>query len=72
VGLQDVGGWTPDGCEDCFTRAFLLTRHEFQELEFPGALETVANGIALGQVVGQYAAEDGSGHGFLRDGGDDD
>ena len=39
---------------------------------FPGALETVANGInASGQVVGTYVAEDGSVHGFLRDRGDD-
>ena len=67
-----VGGWTPDGCDDCFTRAFLLTRRGFEELEFPGALETVANGInALGQVVGRYVADDGSVHGFLRDPGDD-
>jgi len=69
-----VGGWSTDPvCIDCFTHAFLLTRRGvLQELAFPGALETVANGInALGQVVGSYVAEDGSLHGFLRDGGDD-
>jgi uncharacterized membrane protein len=69
-----VGGWSTDpGCPDCFTHAFLRTRRGvLQELEFPGALETVANGInALGQIVGSYVAEDGSLHGFLRDGGDD-
>jgi len=64
-----VGGWNTSGCDDCFTRAFLLTPRGFEELEFPGALETVANGInASGQVVGTYVAEDGSVHGFLRDG----
>ena len=67
-----VGGWNTSGCDDCFDRAFLLTRRGFEELEFPGALETVANGInATGQIVGTYVAQDGSVHGFLRDGGDD-
>ena len=48
------------------------TTRGFEQLEFPGALETVANGInALGQVVGNYVAEDGSLHGFLRDDGND-
>ena len=43
---QIVGGWTDDPeCPDCFTKAFLLTHRGFENLEFPGALETVANGI---------------------------
>ena len=62
-----VGGWNTSGCDDCFTRAFLLTRRGFRELAFPGAIGTVANGInASGQIVGIYGSQDGSVHGFLR------
>jgi uncharacterized membrane protein len=70
---QIVGGWTDDaGCADCFTRAFLLTRHGFEFLEFTDvdgtvAAETVAFGINVkGQIVGQYfSEEDETFHGFL-------
>jgi len=37
-----VGGWNNSGCDDCFDGAFLLTSRGFEELEFPGALGTVA------------------------------
>jgi hypothetical protein len=69
VAPEIVGGWTDDpGCSECFTKAFLLTPRGFESLEFPGALETVADGInAAGEIVGEYFGEDEVFHGFLRD-----
>jgi uncharacterized membrane protein len=66
---QIVGIWSGDpDCPGCFTGAFRLTPHGFQNLEAAGASETVAYGINdLGQIVGSYFGEDEVLHGYVRD-----
>jgi probable HAF family extracellular repeat protein len=44
----------------------LLSDGEYTTLDFPGAMNTVANGINnLGQIVGYYVDANGNEHGFL-------
>ena len=66
-----VGGWSADpACPDCFVNAFLFNSgsDNYRILKFPGAHETVANGINdVGQIVGIYFGVDEQFHGFVRD-----
>ncbi len=61
------GGDIVGQCGD--NHGFLLHDGEFTEVDYPGAVETVARGINdQGDIVGIYALEsDGADHGFLRD-----
>jgi uncharacterized membrane protein len=64
-----VGGWTSDpDCPNCFVNAFILTPKGYRILKFPGAHETVAQGINTeGQIVGHYYGVDERFHGFVRE-----
>jgi uncharacterized membrane protein len=48
------------------TRGFLLSQDVFTKLEFPGALDTTADGINdAGEIVGFYVEKDLSVHGYV-------
>jgi len=49
---------------------FLLSDGQFSTIDFPGAINTTANGInPRGDIVGRHDTPDGVSHGYLLSGG---